>query len=388
MENPLPKPPSRLPSELEETGYRFALLLTGDAGAALRVLREVLAEASEELAQFRSRERRKICLIRRIRARALKGGGREAETANEDAPGQGGALFRQVAALPEPARSAFALFHHFEGGVEEMAEIFRLKSSAFVQALADARQALAPGAVFPEAPLLKEHRPWGGDRSKVARAVKKAGDAPELAAQAEADSRWHAEIEQTPIPPEIAALVQAVPARPRLRSLVLQPTVLSILLALVVVVGVVIYVVETRKDNFSGKEAVEEMVQGTVSTTEPDYDPLPDTEAGKLDDWFVLKGFSGYNVPSALEKATAVGGRVFRHDGLLLAEVALKLQNARLLVFHLADLKKTEIERGGWHIYQQDDWAVAVLRDEANGYVLMFEGDSDDMPGFLNAVGK
>ena len=348
------------------------------------MLREVYAEAAEELAQLRSRERRNIRLIRRIRARAQKW--KEANPA-----GGGETLFQRIAALPNPARSAMALFHCCNGEVEEMASLLRLKPSAFVAAVAEARQALAPGTAFPADPLLREHRPWGGDRPKAARAVKvagAAGESPELAAQAAADSRWHEEIESAPIPEEAALLARAVPPRPGLRKLMFQPVVLAIVLAVLVVVGVAIYVAQTRMSDFPGRETIEKMVDGSAAAQEPEVEAVAPTEAGKLDDWFVLKGFAGYNVPPQLEKAIAIGGRVLRIEGLLLAEVDLRDQSARLLVFHLADLKNGGLERGGWRIFQQEDWAVAVLRDEENAYILVFPGDSDTMPAFLDTVGK
>jgi hypothetical protein len=341
-------------------------------------LRTVLAEAAEELATLRSRERRKIWLIRRIRSCAL-------EWEGENPAGEENPLFRRIAALPEPDRSALALFHCFEGNMEDLAETLELKAAAFVQKLAEARRALAPETVFPENALLWEHRPWGGDRSKVAKAVRKAG--PELAAQAALDSQWHEAIKEMAVPEEMILLSQTVPPRPGLRSLLFQPAVLAIVLALVVVVGVLIYITETRLGDFPGKEEVVALVEDAETSTDPDFESLSPTEAGKLDDWFVLKGFAGYNVPPQLEKAKAIGGRVFRHEGALLADVELETPTARLLVFHLADIK-TELEQGRWRIFQQDDWAVAVMRDEENGYIVMFQGDSDDMPGFLSAEGK
>ncbi|XHR29362.1 MAG: hypothetical protein ACFUZC_02130 [Chthoniobacteraceae bacterium] len=383
MENTVPEPPSTPSLQSKGLGYRFALLLTGSAAAAEAVLRQALAECSEALGQLRSRARRRALLIRQIRAVAAKW--REENPAEPDTEGVQG----RIAALPERDRCALALFLCLEPEtpVEAMAELLHLKLPLFIKAIASARQALAPAAVFPEKPLLREHRPWGGDRPKVAKAVAAAGESPELAAQAEADALLYADVGFLEVPAPILELVPAAPERPRLRVLLFQPAVLAIVLATLVVLGTVIYIVQARSADFPGRETAEEIVEH--SGTEVEYEPFTATQAGDLDDWFVLKGFAGFGVPSDLDKARAVGGRLFRYNGLPIAEVELSASNARLLVFHLADLKKTTFNPGtSWRFFQEDDWAVGVTRDDDNGYILLFEGDSATMPRFFEAIRK
>ena len=65
-----------------------------------------------------------------------------------------------------------------------------------------------------------------------------------------------------------------------------------------------------------------------------------------------------------------------------MAEVALEKQDARLLVFRAADWKGG-IEKGTWHIFQQEEWAVAAWCEQENGCVAMFQGDVAGMPEFL-----
>ena len=331
----------------------------------------------EELGQIRSAERRKIWMVRQIRSRALK---RRANPPQGDCAG----LVDRVGALPEPDRSAFAVFHCMEGRVDDLAEMLRLERRAFAQALARARQALAPGVGFPGKGLMGLHRPWGGDVPRVARAVRKAQDSPEMAAQAAADAGWHAEIGRLPVPGEAVHLQWAEPPRPGLRALVFQPAVLAIVLALVVVMGVLVYVAQTRMGAFQGKEALEELVESVGTTGLPEYESVAATPAGRLDDWFVMKGFEGFTLPGKLRKARAAGCRVYRRNGMLLAEVLLEKRDARLIVFRTAEVKGG-MEPCGWHIFQQEEWAVAVRADEERGCLVMFRGDADEMHGFLRA---
>jgi len=377
VESSLPIQRSHPASEPDAGWYRLALLWTGTVAAAEEILREIFAVAPDELAQLRSKERRQTWMIRQIRARALKW-----RQANPPVSADSSFFPSRVAALPEP--SVFALFQCLDCSVEEMAEMLGLGRAAFAQSLARARQELAPGVTFPENALLRVHRPWGGDRSKVAKAVRAAQTNAELAAQIDADLQWHEEIEQFQIPEELASLNLAVPPKMDLRALVFQPAVLAIALALVVVVGVLVYMAQTRMGDFPGKDDVVALVEAEASANGPEFEEIP---PGKLDDWFVLKGFEGYAVPRKLQKAKVVGCRVFKHDGVLMAEVAFEKQNARMLVFQAADMKNG-IEKGKRHIFQQEEWAVAAWSEQENSYVVIFQGDSDDMPGFLRKAGK
>ena len=377
VDQPLPIPPSQ-PSA-DAVGFRVALLLTGDSAAACEILRTVFSLAPHEMAQYRSKERRKAWLIRKIRARALKW--------HQENPVDPSFFPASVAALPEPARSAFALFHCLDESVEEIAEILRLPDPAFAKALAKARQALAPETAFPDHLKLTLHRPWGEDRRAVAKAVRAAQASPELAAQIAADRQWHEAIEQAPLPDELAQLNLDEPPKPGLRALVCHPAVLAIALALLVLVGSLTYITMNRMNDFTGKETIEDLVDNAGALDGSEFEPISPTKAGELDDWFVMKGFEGFSVPPQLQKATAVGCRILKHEGVAVAHVALDQRNAMLFVFRVADLK-VEAEGAGWRIFQEDDWAVAVRTDQRNGYVVMFQGDDSEMPAFLKSVGQ
>jgi len=339
--------------------------------------------APDELTRLRSKESRKIWIIQQIRCRANKWRQENASYCESADPSF---LTSRVSALPEPDRSAFAFFHALPCSVEDSAQILGLGSTAFAEALARARHALAPDLVFPGNAFLRVHRPWGGDHSKVAKAIRSAQSTPEVGTQICADRQWHDTIEQIAIPNDLAFLNLAEPPRPGRLKLLCQPAVLAIGLAFLVVVGVLIYSARTQMDDFIGKDLVMDLVENSLSTTVPDFEPIASTDAGKLDDWFVLNGFENYSVPSQLEQAKAVACRVHKHEGVLMAEVELDKQNARLLVFRAADLK-SPVDKSE-HIFQQDEWAVAILGDKENRYVVMFQGDTDDMPEFLKTLGK
>lgn len=380
VENELPNPPPPPPASAADLfGYRLALLLTGDAAAAGEILHAVRASAPGEMVHYRHRERRVAWLVGKIRTLALKRRAPESSAPPGFAPAG-------IAALPEPARSAYALFLTLdEENVEEQADLMRMPLAAYAGALVQARQTLAPGTAFPQAPWLALHRPWGKDLKRIERAVHAAAGTPELTAQAEADCRWHEAVAQIPVPEGIGSLADL--PKPGLRALVCHPAVLAIVLALAVVIGTLAHVAMNRAGDFDGKEMIEELVEQAGSGDGSEFETISPTPAGELDDWFVMKGFEGFTVPPELQNAKAVGCRIMKYEGAAIAQVALDQRNAMLFIFRVADLK-VGASGDRWRIFQKDDWAVAVRTDERNGAMVMFQGDDSEMPGFLERAGK
>jgi len=154
-------------------------------------------------------------------------------------------------------------------------------------------------------------------------------------------------------------------------------------LALVVVVAVLVHIAQTRMDDFPGKDAVVALVDAESSRSGPEFEEISPLEAGKVDDWFALKGFEGYAAPRELQKARVIGCRVLKQEGVPMAEVVFEKQNARMLVFRAAELKDG-IEKAGRHIFQHEEWAVAAWNEQGNSYVVMLNGDWKEMPDFLH----
>jgi len=350
-------PSSPLQDAAPEPGvawYRFAFLLTGDESAASAILEKIIEDAPDELAQLRGHERQNRWLLRQIRTQAH-------QWRSGHSPVDAGSLPGRVSALPEPARSVFALFHCADASLEELSECLALPQAAFAKALAKARQELG-GTDLPEDALLSLHRPWRD------------------AGEETADCPWHAEIEAIAMPSELALLFQAEPSAPGLRAFLFKPASFAIALAMIVVIGTLIYLVQTNAENFAGREALEALIQTGAKRTNPTA--IPPTEAGKLDDWFVLNGFEGYAVPPPLDKAQAVGSRVWTHEGVAVAEVALA-DGARLLVFRAADFKE-RVEPGDWRVFQRKPYAVAVWSDRDTVCALFFKGKKKEIAQFLH----
>ncbi len=388
--------------------YRFALLLTGEPISAAEVVSTTWIGIVDRLAQLRSSEGQTALLSRKILeasyawrntvSTVASGNSELAEGHSAAEVKSNESIWAGVAMLPEPSRSAYALFLAVDAPVSEMAEWLKLKDEAFAEALSRARRILLGdgghhGLVgeFPTQPLLKCHRLWGKESPEVAKAVKAAAkDAKQQAAltfQAEVDRRFYSEIKQVELPAGFALSPLMEAAKPRLRSILRQPAVLSIGLALLVVLGVVVYSAVRKIDDFPGKETVMDMIDETDAMTGTELEAIAPIEAEKLQDWFLLKGFEGFTLPPELAKAKIVGGRVFKRKGQPVAQLAMDLNNALLLVFPLADEKLT-FNSPSWQIFQQGEWAVAARGDGVSCYIVSFIGDSEEMIGFLHTVGK
>ena len=120
--------------------YRFALLLTGSAEAAERIVAETLSDSDAQLEEIRSSAQREACFASRVRQRCLRDFTPmdEVETANE-----GMALARHFSTLQEPERSALALFYLDLFSAEEIASVLKIKPEDLAETLMHARTLLA-----------------------------------------------------------------------------------------------------------------------------------------------------------------------------------------------------------------------------------------------------
>ena len=136
--------------------YRFALLLTGSSEAAESVMAETLAEVETQLDQIRSEANRQAWLARRIRERCLKNNQENpapvvprllrTETPAGAVPEVLGIeayiLAEHFYCMPEPGRSALALFYLDLFSPEEIGKLVSMNLEELGATLTEARGAL------------------------------------------------------------------------------------------------------------------------------------------------------------------------------------------------------------------------------------------------------
>ena len=136
--------------------YRFALLLTGSIKAAEQVMAETLAEVALHVAQVRSETGRQAWFVQHIRERCLRNNESAPPAAprlnrTESAPGEKPRVLKIEAfllaqrfhTLPEPERSALALFYLDFFTIAEIAELLKMSTGTLAETLAAGRALLA-----------------------------------------------------------------------------------------------------------------------------------------------------------------------------------------------------------------------------------------------------
>ena len=120
------------------------MLLTADLALAGRALVETLSDATGQLAQVRTEKNRALWLVSKVRECCLRETGAAGDP-DADVPG----IARHFHAMPEPGRSAAALFYLDLLPVEEVAQLLGMSLDQFSSIMAGTRGALwESGAVI------------------------------------------------------------------------------------------------------------------------------------------------------------------------------------------------------------------------------------------------
>lgn len=132
--------------------YRLALLLSGNIKAAERIMADTLREVEQQLGELRNENSRQAWLAARIRQRCQRenaGGGPPARRLLRDEE-SGGLLdieafivAQHISTLPEPERSALALFYVDLFTPAEVANLLKVKLEELAELLSRGRGMLA-----------------------------------------------------------------------------------------------------------------------------------------------------------------------------------------------------------------------------------------------------
>lgn len=145
-----------LPNATLAEFFRFALLLTGDADSAQRIVTETLVEGQNALADLRHDSSRQYWLATNIRRRCLQENAgnmkevprllREESVNGEPTPVLGIEAFilaQRFSTLPEPSRTALALFYIDVFTTEEMAKLLKATVDELAELVSEGRRLLA-----------------------------------------------------------------------------------------------------------------------------------------------------------------------------------------------------------------------------------------------------
>ncbi len=171
-----------------------------------------------------------------------------------------------------------------------------------------------------------------------------------------------------------------------LRSQLLHPAMLPVLLGVVVILAFLVWERVENAASFPGKGSVARMVAVAQGMNGTELEPTQ-SQAGQLADAFYIRGFEGFRLPPELERLPAVGSRVFKQSGHPIAQVAVDSHNALLYVFRSADFGLELPEDGQWRVFSQDAWGCALRHSGGLGTVIAFRGTTAEMHRFLLSLG-
>ncbi|MEO6847501.1 MAG: hypothetical protein ABI443_08190 [Chthoniobacterales bacterium] len=142
------------------------------------------------------------------------------------------------------------------------------------------------------------------------------------------------------------------------------PAILSVVVSFLILAFLGTWLYLSRSQTYPGATEVE-----AVLDAERNADTVPMehvvTDIGSLGDWFTMKSFDGYFVPSGFEGMKTAGARVFSFQGQHIAMVTISQSKWGLLVFP-ANPFGIQIEPAGvWKIEktEEETFAVQVLND-------------------------
>jgi len=220
----------------------------------------------------------------------------------------------------------------------------------------------------------------------VQKALKVAADSDilssEYQAQVEIDKRVHASIKGLRIPEDVLSSlgnrVASIPPRPFNPR---DPAMVAVLIGFLLLVTVLTW-------NFLGRpaafpSAAIEIAEEVLTFDERPFEPV-NLPAGSLEDWFVLKGFDGFDVPTPLEKYNAEDAAILKIDTQSVAAITVPEQNSQFISFNAHPHEITIFPEGSWRYLQLDtENALALRRDADMCFMVIRRGSLAELKRFL-----
>jgi hypothetical protein len=198
-------------------------------------------------------------------------------------------------------------------------------------------------------------------------------------------------IRLVPIPPESAEwfLDKKAIRAPRWtwRKVVLNPAVLAISIALVVIAGVFAFHLLDRLNDFPGSATARKLLTVAGSTRPVMLDPVS-AEAGTLSDLFFMKhGLEHYDVPDEFADFQTIGCRVFDDDeSQRIAQIWVGEKRMQFFLFPAERDGKTGavLAFPGWRYVHQEGWVGAVTEHNGVCFMAVLQGREKDLGPYLS----
>jgi hypothetical protein len=171
------------------------------------------------------------------------------------------------------------------------------------------------------------------------------------------------------------------------RRIVLNPAVLAISIALLVIAGVFTFQVLGRLNDFPGSATARKLLTVAGSTRSVTLDPVS-AEAGTLSDLFDMKhGLEHYDVPDEFADFRTIGCRVFDDDeSQRIAQIWVAEKRMQFFLFPAERDSKTGavLAFPGWRYVHQEGWVGAVTEHDGVCFMAVLQGREKDLEPYLS----
>ncbi len=171
------------------------------------------------------------------------------------------------------------------------------------------------------------------------------------------------------------------------RKIVLNPAVLAISIAVLVIAGVFAFHVVGQLNDFPGSATARKLLTVASSTRSVMLDPV-NAEAGTLSDLFFMKhGLEHYDVPDEFADFRTIGCRVFDDDeSRRIAQIWVGEKHMQFFLFPAERDVKTGAVLGfpGWRYVHQEGWIGAVTEHNGVCFMAVLRGREKDFEPYLS----
>ena len=171
------------------------------------------------------------------------------------------------------------------------------------------------------------------------------------------------------------------------RRILLNPAVLAISIALLVIAGVFTFQVLGRLNDFPGSATARKLLTVAGSTRSVTLDPVS-AEAGTLSDLFFMKhGLEHYDVPDEFADFRTIGCRVFDDDeSQRIAQIWVAEKRMQFFLFPAERDTKTGavLAFPGWRYVHQEGWIGAVTEHNGVCFMAVLQGREKDLEPYLS----
>lgn len=223
----------------------------------------------------------------------------------------------------------------------------------------------------------------------------KAVNAEELDRQQNFDRAIAALVDNIPIPAEIeqwfaSENLLAGEKRSWIKT-ALQPAILAIGLALLVMAAIFVFTFMEHLHDFPGSATAKKLLVVAKSARRSQFEPL-NTDAINLGDYFFMKyQLEHFEIPMGFADFRATGARVFEdEDGHRIAQVELAESGMQFFLFAAERSPSARLpapEFSGWQYVEGEGWTGAVQEHNGVYFMVAMRGSKQDLEPYLS-LGK